>query len=235
MDTKASSAKFSVLEKTLEFQFLLLLLCSLIYVNSIIIITSKSNILAITPSILNNNISLGQMVVGFAAFSFFMVVVFRPLRELLVMLIGHYVESLLNYIINEENIHNYKDNFMYSLYEIQKLAIKNNSRYLDKLLEERGALRNKMDKGAMLAFALGMLLLIDFVIALCYGNYSLSFISVVGSLANQLPKIVANIVQLILGIFSFVILIYALHPRSNENYIYVSDKILAAIEGRSTD
>lgn len=61
--------QLSLLDKTLDFHFLLLLLCLLIFCNTVLAIFTEKSILTITPTFLREEVSLGQFVVIFAAFS----------------------------------------------------------------------------------------------------------------------------------------------------------------------
>lgn len=229
------SPKIDILEKTLEFQFLLLLLCYITFTNSFFVVIANTDILHITDAILKDKINIGLSVVGLAMFSFVMSVVVRPLRCGIVMLVGRYIESLVNTITNENtNLSSNKIEF-HSIYKLQRLAIKYDNKYLYMLLDENKTMQSKLNKGALLAFALWFFLIIDLGIALLHGGYSLSLIRIVGSMANKLPDLVSGAVQFTLWGFSTLIFIYALHPRTGDNYVFISNDILETIEGISSD
>ena len=232
MATSLNDNKVNLLDKALDFQFLLLMLCSMVFINSFCIVVSGNNLLSVSTDIFSNEVSFGQISIGFATFSFLMAVIFPILCGLLRQSVGHNVESLLLAIMSKKRLSETNHPGWYSENDIQLRAIKYKSSFLEKLLTEQRELRNKQDKGAKLAFSFGALLFLDLVIAFTYGGYDLSFVHNIGSLATKLPTMLSRATQFILWTFSTVLFIYALMIRSDERYIYVQDDILKAIEGK---
>jgi hypothetical protein len=220
--------KIEALEKTTDFGFLIKLVAFMCYVNTVSLATNGNGLSTETKFIFTTNIPIGKATIEFAGFCFLMSWVLPILRYFLQLAVGHTLDSLFSKITHQAPILLQRDGF-FSEWAMDKIFAKTANKYIEKLIDANQRERICNEARAKVAFSLSVLLVADVVVSLMCGSYHISFVYLVCSLGNHLPELMSTLFQVFIWTFAAAILFLGLSWRLHEQYIFIPDEIVKAL------
>lgn len=218
-----------VIEKATDFDFLIKFVAFLTYINTTYLLAFDKSLTTETIFKFSTEMPVGRMTITFAGFCFLMAWILPIVRIVLQRILGSTVDRIYRKITNEPELLLRSDGY-YLEWTAEELFCKTNNKYLEKIIDANKQQRQSNEAKAKISFSLSALLIIDVIVSLSIASYKASFVYLVCSLGEHLPKVIANSFQLFIWIFAIAIFFFGLSLRMHELYVYLPAEIIQTLK-----
>jgi|GEM_PF-5528959 len=216
------------IEKATDFDFLIKFVAFLTYINTTYLLAYNKSLTTGTTFILTTEMPVGRMTITFAGFCFLMAWVLPIMRMSLQRVLGNTIDAIYLKITREPEFLLQRDGY-YLECHAEELFCKTNNKYIEKIIDSNKQQRQINEAKAKISFSLSALLMIDVIVSLSFGSYKASFVYLVCSLGEHLPKIISTPLQFFIWVFAIAIFFFGLSWRLHELYVYLPAEIIKAL------